>query len=150
MFPQWSELQTEIRALISSLGGNTGYLVSLPSFLRFFHVQQQDPVVYLFMMYLIMISITRIIEHQINELLMNNELEKKCRNVWPWILCFICLQVFYLIFCRSVWHFPLRLDSQLYVEVVFNQIAPDYLEGLLLIMPGEQLDQDVIVSFCHL
>jgi myosin-15 len=35
------------------------------------------------------------------------------------------------------------------VEVVFNQIAPDYLEGLLLIMPGEQLDQDVIVSFHH-
>lgn len=58
---------------------------------------------------------------------------------------FFC-QVFYLIFCRSVWHFPLRLDSQLYVEVVFNQIAPDYLEGLLLIMPGEQLDQDAIVS----
>jgi hypothetical protein len=36
------------------------------------------------------------------------------------------------------------------VEVVFNQIAPDYLEGLLLIMPGEQLDQDVIVSYQHL
>jgi len=63
--------------------------------------------------------------------------------------CIICHQVFYLIFCRSVWHFPLRLDSQLYVEVVFNQIAPDYLEGLLLIMPGEQLDQDVIVSCYH-
>ncbi|KAE8738383.1 hypothetical protein FOCC_FOCC016138 [Frankliniella occidentalis] len=41
-------------------------------------------------------------------------------------------QIFYLIFCRSVWHFPLRLDSHLYIEVVFNQIAPDYLEGLLL------------------
>lgn len=54
--------------------------------------------------------------------------------------------MFYLIFCRSVWHFPLRLDSQLYVEVVFNQIVPDYLEGLLLVMPGETLDQDIIVS----
>jgi myosin-15 len=41
-------------------------------------------------------------------------------------------QIFYLIFCRSVWHFPLRLDSQLYIEVIFNQVAPDYLEGLLL------------------
>ncbi|PNF27704.1 hypothetical protein B7P43_G13752 [Cryptotermes secundus] len=59
-------------------------------------------------------------------------------------------QVFYLIFCRSVWHFPLRLDSQLYVEVVFNQIAPDYLEGLLLIMPGEQLDQDVIYDIAKM
>ncbi|KAK7865486.1 hypothetical protein R5R35_002356 [Gryllus longicercus] len=59
-------------------------------------------------------------------------------------------QVFYLIFCRSVWHFPLRLDSHLYIEVVFNQIAPDYLEGLLLVMPGEQLDQDVIYDIAKM
>jgi myosin-15 len=52
--------------------------------------------------------------------------------------------VFYLIFCRSVWHYPLRLDNKLYIEVVFNQIAPDYLEGLLLVMPGEQIDQDTV------
>ena len=43
-------------------------------------------------------------------------------------------QIFYLIFCRSVWHYPLRLDSQLYIEVIFNQVAPDYLEGLLLVL----------------
>ncbi|KAG9509056.1 Unconventional myosin-XV, partial [Fragariocoptes setiger] len=43
-------------------------------------------------------------------------------------------QMFYLIFCRSVWYYPLHLDSHLYIEVVFNQIAPDYLEGLLLVM----------------
>ncbi|CAG0891500.1 unnamed protein product [Darwinula stevensoni] len=53
-------------------------------------------------------------------------------------------QVFYLIFCRSVWHFPLRPDNQLYIELVFNQIAPDYLEGLLLVMPGETLQQDFV------
>ncbi|XP_050694860.1 unconventional myosin-XV-like isoform X6 [Eriocheir sinensis] len=53
-------------------------------------------------------------------------------------------QVFYLIFCRSVWYYPLRLDNPLYYEVVFNQIAPDYLEGLLLVTPGEQLQQEVI------
>ncbi len=52
--------------------------------------------------------------------------------------------IYYLIFCRSVWHYPLRLDNPLYIEVVFNQIAPDYLEGLLLVMPGEQIDQDVV------
>ena len=28
--------------------------------------------------------------------------------------------------------------------MVFNQIAPDYLEGLLLVMPGEQIEQDCI------
>ncbi|KAI8436247.1 hypothetical protein MSG28_004303 [Choristoneura fumiferana] len=44
---------------------------------------------------------------------------------------------FYLIFCRSVWHHPLRQDAPpLYTEVLFNQVAPDYLEGLLLVLPG--------------
>ncbi|XP_050682960.1 unconventional myosin-XV [Leptidea sinapis] len=44
---------------------------------------------------------------------------------------------FYLIFCRSVWHHPLRPDAApLYTEVLFNQVAPDYLEGLLLVLPG--------------
>lgn len=56
------------------------------------------------------------------------------------------LQVFYLIFCRSVWYFPLRLDSQLYVQVLFNQIAPDYLEGLLLVLPFGQLPQELLVN----
>jgi myosin XV len=55
-------------------------------------------------------------------------------------------QVFYLIFCRSVWFYSMRLESALYIEVVFNQVAPDYLEGLLLVMPGEQLDQELVVS----
>lgn len=48
-------------------------------------------------------------------------------------------QPFYLIFCRSVWHFALKRDPMptlLYVEVLFNQVAPDYLEGLLLELPG--------------
>lgn len=47
-------------------------------------------------------------------------------------------QPFYLIFCRSVWHFPLKRDpspTPLYIEVLFNQVAPDYLEGLLLELP---------------
>lgn len=39
-------------------------------------------------------------------------------------------QPFYLIFCRSVWHFPLKREPvPLYIEVLFNQVAPDYLEG---------------------
>lgn len=53
-----------------------------------------------------------------------------------------------------MWYFPLRLDSQLYVQVLFNQIAPDYLEGLLLVLPFGQLPQELLVSrrrleFCH-
>lgn len=47
---------------------------------------------------------------------------------------------------RSVWYYPLRLDAALYIEVVFNQIAPDYLEGLLLVLPGEHLPQEIVVS----
>lgn len=53
--------------------------------------------------------------------------------------------VFYLIFCRTVWYYVLHLDNQLYIEINFNQIAPDYIEGLLLVMPGEQLQQDQVV-----
>ncbi|XP_058837161.1 unconventional myosin-XV [Topomyia yanbarensis] len=48
-------------------------------------------------------------------------------------------QPFYLIFCRSVWHFSLKRDpapTPLYIEVLFNQVAPDYLEGLLLELPS--------------
>lgn len=48
-------------------------------------------------------------------------------------------QIFYLIFCRSVWYFNLKLDSPLYIEVIFNQIAPDYLEGLLLVLSSKKL-----------
>ncbi|XP_033197728.1 unconventional myosin 10A isoform X1 [Bombus vancouverensis nearcticus] len=59
-------------------------------------------------------------------------------------------QVFYLIFCRSVWYYPLRLDAPLYIEVVFNQIAPDYLEGLLLVLPGEHLPQEVIFDMAQI
>lgn len=51
-------------------------------------------------------------------------------------------QQYFLIFCRSIWHYPLRLDSKLYIEVIFNQIAPDYLEGLLLVLPGEPCDSE--------
>ncbi|KAJ8681735.1 hypothetical protein QAD02_017527 [Eretmocerus hayati] len=59
-------------------------------------------------------------------------------------------QLFYLIFCRSVWYYPLRLDAPLYVEVVFNQIAPDYLEGLLLVLPGEHLPQEIIYDMAQI
>jgi len=38
------------------------------------------------------------------------------------------------------------VDNHLYTEIVFNQIAPDYLEGLLVVMPGEQLQQNYIYT----
>jgi len=53
-------------------------------------------------------------------------------------------QTFYLIFCRSVWVYPLRLDNPLYIEVIFNQVAPDYLEGLLLVTPNDRLPDEIV------
>jgi len=59
-------------------------------------------------------------------------------------------QLFYLIFCRSVWYYPLRLDSHLYIEVIFNQVAPDYLEGLLLVVPEEKLPEDAVPQIARI
>lgn len=58
--------------------------------------------------------------------------------------------IFYLIFCRSVWYYPLRLDCQLYIEVIFNQVAPDYLEGLLLVRPGGSLTENQIADIARI
>ncbi|XP_025836405.1 unconventional myosin-XV [Agrilus planipennis] len=54
-------------------------------------------------------------------------------------------QPFYLIFCRSVWYYPLKHDtSPLYTEVLFNQVAPDYLEGLLLKLGAPNLSPSAV------
>ncbi|VEN63077.1 unnamed protein product [Callosobruchus maculatus] len=54
-------------------------------------------------------------------------------------------QPFYLIFCRSVWYHTLKHDaSPLYTEVLFNQVAPDYLEGLLLRLGSPNLPPSVV------
>nr|CAI5851516.1 unnamed protein product [Callosobruchus analis] len=54
-------------------------------------------------------------------------------------------QPFYLIFCRSVWYHTLKHDaSPLYTEVLFNQVAPDYLEGLLLRLGNPNLPPSVV------
>ncbi|GFW99206.1 unconventional myosin-XV [Trichonephila clavipes] len=47
--------------------------------------------------------------------------------------------IYYLVFCRSVWNFQLRLDSELYIDIIFHQIVPDYLEGYLLVQPSYQI-----------
>ncbi|XP_022668747.1 unconventional myosin-XV-like isoform X2 [Varroa destructor] len=58
--------------------------------------------------------------------------------------------VFYLIFCRSVWYYNLRLDNQLYIEVIFNQVAPDYLEGLLLVTEGDELPEGAVQDIARI
>lgn len=59
-------------------------------------------------------------------------------------------QQYFLIFCRSIWHHPLRLDSRLYIELTFNQIAPDYLEGLLLVLPAAHLRPKLLRQLARL
>ena len=44
----------------------------------------------------------------------------------------------------------MRLDNILYIDIIFNQVAPDYMEGLLLVMPGEQISQEYVVSLISL
>jgi len=41
---------------------------------------------------------------------------------------------YFLLLKRTVWIHPIRLDNQLYIDVMFFQLVPDYLEGLLVIM----------------
>lgn len=58
---------------------------------------------------------------------------------------------FYLIFCRSVWSYPLRLDSALYIEIIFHQVVPDYLEGFLLVTSKTlQLSQPVLMEISRI
>ncbi|VDN59410.1 unnamed protein product [Dracunculus medinensis] len=39
---------------------------------------------------------------------------------------------YFLLLKRTVWIHPLRLDNILYIDVMFFQIVPDYIEGLLI------------------
>ncbi len=41
---------------------------------------------------------------------------------------------FYLIFKRILWYFPLKLEIvDGYIDMIFNQILPDYVEGLVVV-----------------
>ena len=44
---------------------------------------------------------------------------------------------FFLLLKRTAWIHPLRLDNSLYIDVMFFQVVPDYLEGLLIVMRTE-------------
>uniref|UniRef100_F1KSK8 Myosin-XV n=1 Tax=Ascaris suum TaxID=6253 RepID=F1KSK8_ASCSU len=39
---------------------------------------------------------------------------------------------YFLLLKRTVWIHPLRLDNNLYIDVMFFQVVPDYIEGLLI------------------
>jgi hypothetical protein len=55
---------------------------------------------------------------------------------------------FYLIFKRILWYFPLKLELESYIDMMFNQILPDYVEGL--VVQTSQSDQsDIYVNICY-
>jgi myosin XV len=55
---------------------------------------------------------------------------------------------FYLIFKRILWYFPLRLESDPYIDMMYNQILPDYVEGLVVVTnSNNKLSSHLNVSF---
>ena len=57
---------------------------------------------------------------------------------------------FYLIFKRVLWYFPLRLeiDSSVdMIEMMYNQILPDYIEGLVLVTDENKLTLNLNVVY---
>lgn len=52
---------------------------------------------------------------------------------------------FYLIFKRILWYFPLKFDCESYIDMMFNQILPDYVEGLVIVTDMNKLSNDLNV-----
>lgn len=54
---------------------------------------------------------------------------------------------YYLLFRRSAWLHPLHLENLMYIEILYQQAAVDYLEGhMYIIKPLQQLQNDKMVQ----
>ncbi len=47
-----------------------------------------------------------------------------------------------MIFKRILWFHPIKFDSEFFIDMIYNQIQPDFAEGLLLEMDLENFNQD--------
>jgi len=45
---------------------------------------------------------------------------------------------FYLIFKRVLWYFPIRLELDNYIDMMYNQILPDFIEGLVVVTSNRE------------
>jgi len=56
---------------------------------------------------------------------------------------------FYLLVQRTSWFYPLHLDSgnQTYINMMYQQIRPDFLDGNMLVVPNKSLTKSLRVSF---
>jgi hypothetical protein len=54
---------------------------------------------------------------------------------------------YYLLVQRSTWLYPLRLETgnQIYINVMYQQIRPDYIDGYLLQTPARTLQKQTQV-----
>lgn len=57
---------------------------------------------------------------------------------------------FYLIFKRILWYFPLHFDADSFIDMMYNQILPDYVEGLVISINNNKISNhlNVIYIFC--
>ena len=55
---------------------------------------------------------------------------------------------FYLLVQRTGWYFPLHLDSgnQTYINMMYQQIRPDLLDGTMLVVPNKTLSKALKVG----
>jgi len=62
---------------------------------------------------------------------------------------------FYLLVQRTGWFYPLHLDSgnQTFINMMYQQIRPDYLDGNMLVIANKTISKDLKVCFisciCH-
>lgn len=56
---------------------------------------------------------------------------------------------FYLLVQRAGWFYPLHLDSgnQTYVNMMYQQLRPDFLDGNMLVLPNKTLSKPLKVGF---
>ncbi len=53
---------------------------------------------------------------------------------------------FYLIFKRVLWYFPLRFEMDNFIDMMYNQLLPDYSEGLVVITNETKLTNHLNVQ----
>ncbi|VDN45569.1 unnamed protein product [Gongylonema pulchrum] len=53
---------------------------------------------------------------------------------------------YFLLLKRTVWIHPLRLDNARYIDVMFFQVVPDYIEGLLIAPKNGKISAEALVS----
>ncbi|VDM92703.1 unnamed protein product [Litomosoides sigmodontis] len=57
---------------------------------------------------------------------------------------------YFLLLKRTVWIHPLRLDNALYIDAMFFQVVPDYVEGLIVAPKSGKISADVLDDIARL